>query len=314
MEKVGRGEIVAGEDFPKIWNEFIEAEENRMILSWIDRPLVPLEKSTPEFQLKKYQCQLAVESRSGRTQSIETRSLPRKTKKHEVWLETQDGTVGGYVDAILSTDHGEIIVDYKTGHWVRTKAFRSETNRIHEDQLKLYAALYYKAYDKWPLRLEIIGIDGSINEVEFTQDACFNLLDEANNFRTYVNQIISDESDPIEIQRKLSNPDPMICRSCLHRPACTFYWEHRDKNPELKWPNDAIGVLKEKKFLGNNLILVKLSNSMANSGITAIRGLHRERHPALENRSNRHAIFSMASDRMEDHFKEGQLTTIYCVR
>lgn len=314
MEKVGKGEIAAGEDFQKKWTEFIEAEEKQMIHSWIDRPLVPLERSTPEYQLKKYQCQLAVESRSGRTHSIEARSLPQKTKKHEVWLETKDRTIGGYVDAIISTDYGEIIVDYKTGRWGKTKAFRSETNRIYEDQLKLYAALYNKVYDKWPMRIEIIGIDGSVNGVEFTQDACINLLDEANHFRTHINQIISEESNPIEAQRKLSSPDPMSCRSCLHRPACASYWEHREKNPALRWPNDAIGVLKEKKFLGNDLVMIKLSNIRGNSGITTIRGLHRERHPALENRSNGHAIFSMASDRIEDHFKEGQLTTIYCLR
>jgi hypothetical protein len=75
------------------------------------------------------------------------------------------------------------------------------------------------------------------------------------------------------------------------------------------WPNDAKGQIAEMKVLGNGLVFIKLI--LDNSKTISIRSLHPERHPAITERPNRIAVFSMIASKVEGAYKEGKYTTIY---
>ena len=116
IEKAVRGKIKGEEDFDNAWKKCIENEEKKKMQSWTEKHLIPLEKSAKNYELKKYQCMLAVKHITSKYSFNEAKVIPQSRKSQEVWLESKDRTVGGYVDAIISTDAGDIIADYKTGN------------------------------------------------------------------------------------------------------------------------------------------------------------------------------------------------------
>lgn len=308
IEKTGKGEIKGDDDFERFWDKYIGFEEEKMKHSWIERHLVPLERSTPNYDLKKYQCLLTIRSIKQRSSSTEITGP--KGLAREIWLETQDKAVGGYIDAIIPTNRGDIIIDYKTGNInEQTKVHKLDIKEIYKIQLKLYAAIYNSTYRKWPISLQIVGMDGVPNEIEFDPEECANLLTEAFALLNYVNSIIKRNLN--ETNDLLASPSPEACRFCLYRPSCQPYLEKKDKNWCINWPRDAIGFIEEKKILGNGLMLVKIKTKNADVDSITIRGLDRGRHPALNNNSDGIAIFSMKTDSSPNSFKEGLLTTVY---
>jgi hypothetical protein len=72
IEAAAKRKIDDEDDFEEYWNRCIMIEEKEMGDSWIERHLIPLKKSTPKYELKKYQCLLA------------TRSMFNKTGSHAV--------------------------------------------------------------------------------------------------------------------------------------------------------------------------------------------------------------------------------------
>lgn len=312
IEIVGKNEIDADTDFELIWRQSVEEEEKKMRNSWIERHLVPLEISDPHFDIKRRQCRLIIERMIRESTRKESMSDFQNESGKEVWLQTEDGKIGGYIDAIISTEKGEIIKDFKTGSIFEPGQQGSDLpiNKQYELQLKLYAALFNSAYAKWPASLEIVGLDGAIHPVEFAPEECLNLLITACRLLDEVNLAIGgSESEQKEVHKQLSSPSPENCRFCLYRPCCPSYWKEREVDPSADWPNDAKGLITEIKNLGNGLIFIKLL--LDNSETISIRGLHPERHSALKRRPNRIAIFSMIASRVKGSFREGKYTTIY---
>jgi len=313
IEAAAKKKINEEDDFEEYWNRCIMIEEKEMADSWIERHLVPLKKSTPKYELKKYQCLLAIRSMFNKTRSHAAYDIINKISR-EIWLETQNKVVGGLVDAIISTKTGDIIVDYKTGSITKLIGNHEAVQEIYKIQLQLYAAIYNSAFGIWPVSLQIAGIDGISYEIDFNQKECINLLNEAYHIATEINYVVADETNLGEMNDLLSSPSPETCRYCLYRPACQSYLERREISPPAEWPKDIIGTLYEKKILGNGLILIRVVANNNNLDMITIRGLHPGRHPALNFESDKIAIFSMVSDNSPNNFKEGILTTIYIRR
>jgi hypothetical protein len=312
IEIVGKNEIDDDTDFDLMWRQSVEEEEKKMKNSWIERHLVPLETSDPHFEIKKRQCRLITERMVREPTRKGSVSDFQKGSGKEVWLQTEDGKIGGYIDAIISTERGEIIKDFKTGSIFKPGQEGSDfsVNNQYELQLKLYAALFNSTFSKWPASLEIVGLDGAIHPVEFTPEECLNLLIKACQLLDEINlAIAANESKQKDVHKQLSSPSPENCRFCLYRPCCPSYWNAKEADPLAEWPNDAKGLITEIKNLGNGLIFIKLL--LDNSEIISIRGLHPERHSALKGRPNRIAIFSMIASRVKGSFREGKYTTIY---
>jgi len=312
IEAAAKRRINEEDDFEECWNRYIMIEEKEMVDSWIERHLVPLKKSTAKYELKKYQCLLAIKNVFNKTRSHVAYDLINRIS-NEIWLETQDKIVGGLVDAIISTNTGDIIIDYKTGSITKLNRNYESVQEIYKIQLQLYAAIYNSAFGIWPISLQIAGIDGTSYEIDFDQKDCTSLLNEAYHIVTEINSMIADKKNLSEINDLLSSPSPETCRYCLYRPACKSYFEMKKISPTAEWPRDIIGSLYEKKILGNGLMLIRVVASNNNSDIITMRGLHPGRHPALNFESNKIAIFSMVSDNSPNNFKEGILTTIYIV-
>lgn len=312
IEAAAKKKINEEDDFEEYWNRCIMIEEKEMADSWIERHLVPLKKSTPKYELKKYQCLLTIRSMFNKTRSHAVHDHINRTSR-EIWLETQDRIVGGFVDAIISTNVGDTIIDYKTGNINRQDGNYGSVQEIYKIQLQLYAAIYNSVFGTWPVSLQIVEINGTSYEIDFDQEDSVNLLNEAYHMMTTINLIISNEKNLSEMNDLLSSPSPDTCRYCLYRPACQSYMKRKEISPSAEWPKDIMGTLYEKKILGNGLMLIRIAADNNNSDIITIRGLHPGRHPALNFESNKMAIFSMISDNSPNSFKEGILTTIYIV-
>ena len=256
LEKAERGEIVDDKSFFSGWDDCVNQEENKMSCSWIEQHLVPLEKSAIYYEVKKQQCLLMVRELASITSHSRAKTNSDKRALHEVWLQTSEGKAGGYVDAILPSSEGDVIVDYKTGVIAEPDLITSGQG-IRSDyqiQMKLYAALYNSMFGKWPASIELIGLDGVSHPIFFQPEECLELLDDALELLSEVNSMISTESRSI-VLRRLASPSPVACRFCLYRPCCPSYWQKRSEQ-EGDWPHDTRGKLKEIKKLGNILLMI----------------------------------------------------------
>jgi len=314
IEKAGKGEIKDIGVFELDWSRCVEEEEIKMSGSWIEKHLVPLEDTTPGFEVKKRQCKLVAERIIEETLPWKAAKDSKRRRKREAWLQTPDGKVGGFIDAIISTEKGDVVADFKSGFIDKPGEKDSgSVMKKFQIQLKLYAALYNLVYAKWPAALEVVGIDGASRMIEFTPKECLSLLKEASQLLEDINNIIANGiSNQQILLEQLSSPSPDSCWFCPYRPGCPEYWKARGAKPAEDWPNDAMGLLKEMKQLGNGLILIKLQPETDHSKTLVIRGLHPGRHIALKKNLKRIAIFSMIPDKKNQGFyKEGIFTTIY---
>ena len=316
LENVGKGSITGDESFDSAWSSCVQHEEVKMNSSWTEKHLIPLEKSAHNYEVKKQQCLLTVQRMISAATPPPVKSGPHKRKIHEVWLQTPDGKIGGYADAIVPAESGDVIIDYKTGSILESGPGTHESNvrENYQIQLKLYAALYNSMYGRWPASLKVAGIDGVSHEIQFSPEECSGLLDEARQLLTEINFAITDDSTSYDIvSRHLASPSPGICQFCLYRPCCPAYWKEREAEPEVEWPNDVKGILKEKKILRNGLMLIKLTPDAQKSLTITVNGLHPDRHPALApgNTSDNMVVISMGPYRVPGNYREGLLTTIY---
>ena len=158
----------------------------------------------------------------------------------EIWLETQDKIVGGFVDAIISTNIGDTIIDYKTGNINKQDGNHGSVQEIYKIQLQLYAAIYNSAFSTWPVSLQIAGIDGTSYEIDFDQEDSISLLNEAYDMIIKINLIISNEKNLSKMNDLLSSPSPETCRYCLYRPACKSYVKRKEISSPAEWPKDTI--------------------------------------------------------------------------
>ncbi len=285
-----------------------------MSLSWMEKHFVPLEKSVQNYEVKKQQCLLIMRNMiPSQLPHFEITGNFHTTKSEEVWLQTPDGKVGGYADAIISTDAGDVIVDYKTGSIIESENNSPEPS-IHENiqlQLKLYAALYNSMYAKWPVSLKVVGTNGESYEIQFDEDECSDLLIEAGHILKKINSIITNTTESYELMlNRLASPSPQRCRFCSYRPGCLPYWEQREVEQEIDWPYDVKGIVVDKKRLGNGLILITIIPD-GQSNTIKVRGLHPKRHPVLNNSYDKVFIYSLIADNISGNYEEGLFTTIY---
>jgi hypothetical protein len=279
--------------------------------SWLDRHLLPLQIQKG-YDLKKSQCRVLFEQLGPTEIASDSTSHPHKKRGREVWLSTRDGRVGGCADAILKTDGGDAIVDYKSG-----KIFDDGANGLNKAlkehdviQLKLYSALYYCNHGFWPQSIHLASFDGRFVDVPFTAEDCLMLLVESYQLMTDVNKTIA-EANAKSVINRLAQPSPKNCPWCAYRPCCAPYWRAKAERSSETWPFDFFGELLEIKQLGNGLLIVKLRQKSAPSETLAIRGLSPDRHPALIIKSKLLSFFSVLPDKGPNAYHEGLLTTVY---
>ncbi len=296
-----------GEDaFQKLWDCYVHDQEAQMGESWFERHLLPLSTTALDFHVKKSQCFLLLQARDNISQ---TKELDASRLFREQWLRSSDGLVVGRADLIKFTRAGVAVVDYKTGN-VSGQSTDSEVIPEYNEQLKLYAALFYEECGEWPNNLIIISLDGKSHYIEYEKNECLILLEESKNMLRQVNSIIeADRSSSKKAVLKLASPSQTNCQYCLYRPICEPYFLARQDNSTEGWPNDTWGTVAEKKRLGNGLWKIVLT-SLSSASLINVRGLRLERHSAL-NIFQKVGVFSLYSDSSNNNYKEGPFTTIY---
>lgn len=300
------------------WDTSLRDVEQVMAANWIERPLVPLRDSVPDFEVRRLR---ALQRASEEFTASPPAAGPRRPGLgSEVWVQSADSTVGGYVDEALIGHHGLTLRDFKTG-MIHDPAEPAFLNPDYGIQLKLYAALYQATYGQWPNRLEVVPLSGEAAEVPFAPDECLVLLRQAE----CALQELNAEIRTVEVAKgsldqlvSFAAPDPDTCRFCQYRPACPAYRVARVNRHQERWPADVMGELVELRALGNGRLAMLVADDSHDQPVN-IRGLDPDpdRHPALLHlASGRYSGVSVSNVRARVGFSscvEVTATTIYVI-
>jgi len=305
------------------WERIIVGVEDGMRRSWLDRSLLPLRDSVLDYEVRRIRaCAVA-------TRVLQMRPHEGRPGSHhpgtefEVWVQTDDGILGGFIDEVIHTENGAILRDYKTGHTLAHRDHQDEPHVKDEYavQLRLYAALYFHSHGRHPARLEVVPVRGSAIPVEFAVDDCEGLVSEARHLLQEVNAIVTGHS-PGGLDaaiRLLARPSSSTCWSCLFRPACEPYAVFRPTANTRGLPKDVWGVITGMHRLANGRIGMTVTPTpwAERSQRVRIRDVtpDTERHPALRLLREGESVgaFNLRADRSMATLSEGTMTILYSV-
>jgi hypothetical protein len=188
----------------------------------------------------------------------------------------------------------------------------------YQAQLKLYAALWHLKTGQWPVRLEIMPLNGEPVEVFFTPDECALLLQEALTTLERINIAIHTvlESHPPDLAA-LATPDARICQYCVFRPGCAAYWRAREQSapPEVsQWPNDVCGTLQKQQVLGNGQMMLHIVGEDGEKILVRLKP-DIDRYSALQNLQEgcKAAIYNLSSTSIGAAWNDTPYTVVYFV-
>jgi RecB family exonuclease len=322
LEEAGRGQLAPAERpaIERRWEELLAKVEAAMSENWLERQFVPVRSAVPDLEVRRLRAQeraLAIAQAAG----VARRAAPEKAVTgFERWVESPDGTVGGYIDHVMATPEGPVLRDYKSGS-VRdvTPGGPAGLREGFVAQLRLYAALYAAAAGVWPARLELVPLQGETVAVPFDPAECEALLADAVAVLGWINAIIAAPTGSAqEAEARLATPSVGACRHCPFRPACAAYRLARTGAPEDgTWPEDAWGELREVRRLGNGKLLLTLGSGSEGGDSRQVRGISPDvdRHPALEHlrEGEQIALFNLKGAPAGGTRSESLWTVIYKV-
>ncbi|MBM3465562.1 MAG: PD-(D/E)XK nuclease family protein [Armatimonadetes bacterium] len=303
-ELAAKGVIASEDALQRAWVEEIAAQEGEMQARWYERHLIPLEATTRDYQVLRLQC--FAQSR-GWLRTRGEGSGASVTLQVEVQVSAPGNEAVGRIDLVRTLPGGIEIVDYKTGIVHQADEGEASTSTVkpeYQDQVRLYAALYFTKYGVWPARLVVVAADGSEHNVSFSPAEAEDLLEQARKLRSSVNSQIASGCAP----EALARPSPHACRFCPLRPGCRAYWEARDNSPD--WPADVRGRVVELRQLGNGTYRAVLENGDTN----VVRGLTPERHHFLSKDCSTAILCNLRQEGMDSQgrrFLQTDLTTGY---
>jgi hypothetical protein len=262
-------------DAEAIFSAKLDEEEARLRQSATGRRILPLARSVGDFEVRKRRTIKAAIARSGRPKSGRARSDRAVYVGTERWLESKDGTIGGYVDEIAATQHGIVLRDFKSGSAARPGTPQYLNAR---EQLDIYAALYEEVTDTLPTHTEVVPIDGEAIAEDVSADRCHMALDAAKTSLREINSAVESLA-PARVDSELARPAPLVCRQCDYRPVCLTYL--RTSHEGENWPIDLVGALSQSLSLRNGTLLLEIAGR---EGSAFVRGVSRDpaRHPELE--------------------------------
>lgn len=318
----GRGELEGGghDRIETTWLDLVSRAEMRMARSALQRHQVPLSRSIPDYEVRR----LRAFHRAAEIAGVAVRGhvgRPRQGSEHtgcEVWVESNDGRIGGYIDRAKMTPEGVVLSDYKSGAVLVSDENASSrmARRAYKEQLMLYATLYRLTFGVWPVRLEAVPLQGAAVAVPFDAAEAEGLHADAVVFLQDANRRIAE----IEIGRgkaaELASPRSGHCRLCLFRPACQAYWFARTQSPQEKWPSDVRGVVHETTCLRNGKVCMRIAQSdQPGASCMTVRNLTDDttRHPLLHKTQpgSRVALCGLGYDYRSGDYAETESTVIF---
>jgi hypothetical protein len=314
LQDVGSGNIPSSaESLESVFDRLVSEAETSMSQSWIDRSLVPLRRTVADFEVQKLR---ALEC-AARIKKVGTRYEHKLDVSPaigcEIWVQSEDGSVGGFIDSVYEHDWTVVVRDYKTG-LIMGGTSESEPNPSKEYlvQIKLYAALYHEKFNDWPAFAELVPLQGEPIRIVVEPEECWAILQKAKETLHAVNAlIVRASSRDSELSESLATPTSSNCRKCLSRPACQSYQKACVKE-DSEWPADVWGAFVSQQSLGNGRSLIKVSDG---NQVITVRQItsSRERHPALESleAGDRVGIYNVRFNSTHTDATETNATTIY---
>ena len=298
------------------WESALLATETRMQESWLDRALTPLIRNVRDLEVQRLRMLRGVDRILNDRHKLYS-GLRAETKTgtgSELWVQSQDARVGGFIDYAF-LDGGDIVLrDYKSG--VLHERLDSGDRAVKEAyvlQLKLYAALYNDSFGVWPIRAELSPLQGGTIEVPIDKKECGVLLERAG-FRLIDTNAVLESANDLESQiQALARPTPASCGSCLYRPRCGRYEGQVQAEPHPTWPKDIVGVVERKQILNNGRICFSILPRAGRPVLLRQLDPSETRHPALRmlKVGDRIAAYNMQPGRQEFEFTEKNSTILY---
>ena len=315
VEMGTKGQLTGAQSDPAaVWDGLVAAQESKLAESAIESHLVPLKRSCAEFFLMRSRAiRAATRLAESAALSVGRGSQPVAGLGYEVGVSSQDGVVKGRIDAVTAEDGGITISDYKTGAILLEDGGISEIKPEYEAQLKLYAAIYFETYDRWPDRLQLLNLQGQDFEINFTREDCVALLATAREKFKQINHRIKVALQQ-EVPAAVASPSPTTCRFCTLRPGCTAYCEARIAQPEAGWPHDVWGKVETKTVSSLGMWSVCLADSSVPGQKVVIRRLtDGTRHPQFQkaNQEAKIAAFGLRKEGNSETYSESSTTVIY---
>ncbi|MFW6114187.1 MAG: PD-(D/E)XK nuclease family protein [bacterium] len=322
IEAAGRGELEGSrsEGIAERWEALVSAAEARMKLCPLRRYQVPLSRSISDFQVRRLRtCSRAVEiARDARRDTIRPPGQSHRAAGFELWVESDDGEVGGFIDCVSETSEGVVLSDYKSGAVLESEYEEcpGEIKKAYRIQMLLYAALYRHKTGSWPIRLEVIPLQGAPLEVPLDPREAEHHLQEGKMSLRAANKRIAAVQGGTSDATELAAAQPEHCRLCLFRPACKAYWLARQRNEAGKWPADVRGVLEESARLRNGKVCLRIRVAASPSIYSrTVRGVTDsvDRHPLLAGMpiGTCIAVYGLRHDYRSGDYIETQNTVIY---
>lgn len=257
-----------------IFSNRLADEERRLVESPTGRMVLPLSRSVGDFEVRKRRAIHAAVTRSGRSRSQRESAGARRLLGTEVWLESQDGVVAGFVDEIADGRQGIVLRDFKSGAAARPGTPQYLGAR---EQLDVYAALYEEVTHTWPAQTEVVPIDGMAIAEDVAPARSRSALEAAKRAFGEINSIVESQP-PSRVDTELASPAPSVCRQCDYRPVCRRYLS--DPHDGENWPVDLIGTTSQSLPLRNGTLLLEIAER---GRVAYVRGVSNDpaRHPVL---------------------------------
>ena len=297
-----------------VWDNLVAAQESRLAESAIESHLVPLKRSCVEYFLMRSRAIRAATRLADSTSlSVGRGGQPVEGLGYGVGVSSKDGAVKGRIDAVTAAGGVITISDYKTGAVLLEEGGVSQIKPEYEAQLKLYAAIYFETYGRWPDRLLLLNLQGRDFEINFNRAECGSLLEIAREMLKKTNNRIQAALQQ-EDASSLASPSPATCRFCALRPGCHAYCGARLAQPQTEWPHDVWGGIETKTVSSLGLCAVCLADSSVPGQKAVIRRLTGGvRHPQLQNAGQgaKIAAFGLRKEGNSETYSESPTTVIY---
>lgn len=298
LELISKGIVKNEDDFNVEFDKQVKAIEDDFQSNGLDF-FVPLKIKLKNFGLKKIQ--LKKHLRNKAEQPTSSNGINFHSEK---WFESQDKLIGGKVDLIIEKRDNIEIIDFKTGAITQDclddeGETYSDIKIEYKEQLKLYAYLYFENTNKFPTDLSLVDLAKQKFSIEFSEEECKAVFDEAKTLLRSTNDCINTKVFP-------ANPNEENCKYCLNRPACSFFQKKLETDFSF---NDVLGEIKEVKKFQNGNVNVFLQNG--NNYIT-IKNFSSEKFDELNRSKNKQIrIYNIRKESTEFVYSVTDTTMIY---
>ena len=298
LELIAKGIVKSEDDFNTEFDKQVKALEEDLKQKGFDF-FVPLKVKLRNFGLKKIQLKKHLRSESEKITSL------GNIKFHsEKWFESNDKLIDGKVDLVIENGNEIEIIDFKTGAITQDclddeGEIYSDVKNEYKEQLKLYAYLYFENTNKFPTDLSLVDLAKQKFPVEFSEEECKSLFDEAKS-------LLKSTNDSINTKSFSANPKQENCKYCLYRPACSFF--HKKLETDFSF-NDVLGEIKDVKKFQNGNVSIFLQNGNMN---LTIKNFSVEEFDELNRNKNKQIrIYNLRKEAKEFVYSVTDTTIIY---